>query len=145
MKSKNDIFILAPELQNDCFFIADLALSQLLLLDNVNFPWLILVPRVNDIMEIFELPRELQDQFIEEVSQVSKLLKTIYACDKINIGAIGNHVPQLHMHIIARFKTDAAWPAPVWGLETQPYSKAAVHEFIEKIRIELVNYLPPIN
>ena len=145
MESENDIFMLAPELQQDCFFIADLALSQLLLFNNVNYPWLILVPRLNNVTELFELPRELQDQLIEETSQVSKLLKQLYACDKINVATIGNQVPQLHMHVIARFKTDDAWPSPVWGLPARAYSDKAAHEIIEMIRAELSNYLPAIN
>jgi len=145
MESENDIFMLAPELQQDCLFIADLALSQLLLFNNVNYPWLILVPRLNNVTELFELPRELQDQLIEETSQVSKLLKQLYACDKVNVASIGNQVPQLHMHIIARFKTDDAWPSPVWGLPTRAYSDKAALEIIEVIRAELSNYLPAIN
>ncbi|MAZ39981.1 MAG: hypothetical protein CMF49_07650 [Legionellales bacterium] len=142
---ENEPFILAPELQQDCFFIADLALSQLLLYNNVDFPWLILVPRVNHVTEIFELTDELQDQLIEETSQVSRLLKQLYACDKINVAAIGNQVPQLHVHIIARFKTDSAWPSPVWGLPSRAYNNKAACEIIQKINAELSHYLPAIN
>lgn len=145
MEFDDDIFILAPELQNDCFFIADLALSQLLLYNNAKFPWLILVPRVNHVTEFFHLSLDFQAEFIQEVSQVSKLLKVIYACDKINVAAIGNQVPQLHMHIIARFKTDSAWPLTVWGTETSPYTEKAARELIETVLAELPTFLPAIN
>ena len=142
---QNQIFTLAPELQNDCNYIADLAVSQLLLFNNANFPSLILVPRVNNATEIYELKPELQHQLINEITAISKLLKRLFSCDKINVAAIGNKVEQLHIHIVARFKTDAVWPHPVWGLPTKPYPEHGAKEFIAKITRELPNYLPLVN
>lgn len=139
------IFTLAPELQNDCYYIADLALSQLLLFNNANFPSLILVPRVNHVTEIYELKPELQHQLIQEIAAISKMLKKLYSCDKINVAAIGNKVAQLHIHIVARFKTDVVWPNPVWGLPTKPYPENGAKEFIDKVTSELPNYLPLVN
>ncbi len=132
-----NLFNLHPQLANDCFEIIDLPLSKVLLFNNVNFPWLILVPRIADITEIFELPTEQQHQLIEEISKASFILEDMYACDKINIAAIGNQVPQLHIHIVARFKTDSAWPKVVWGLPTHPYQNEAAEKLIAMIRTKL--------
>lgn len=142
---QNKIFILATELENDSYYIAELALSRLLLFNNANFPSLILVPRVNNVTEIFELKPELQHQLIDEITAVSKMLKRLYSCDKINVAAIGNKVEQLHIHIVARFKTDSVWPHPVWGLPTKPYPEEGAKEFVKKIKNELPKYLPLVN
>ena len=142
---QNQIFTLATELQDDSYYIADLALSQLLLFNNVNFPSLILVPKVNNVVEIFELKPELQHQLIDEITAISKMLKKLYSCDKVNIAAIGNKVAQLHIHVVARFKTDSVWPHPVWGLPTKPYLENRAKEFINKIQNELPKYLSSVN
>jgi diadenosine tetraphosphate (Ap4A) HIT family hydrolase len=111
-----DKFILDPTLQEDSFFVADLPLSQLLLMNDARYPWLILVPRRANKAEIMELLPEDQQLLLTEINLVSSLIKNTFSPDKINIANIGNRVRALHIHAIARYKTDEVWPAPVWGL-----------------------------
>ena len=95
--------------------IADLALSRLLISNDANYPWLLLVPRRRDAVEIIDLDDIDQHQLMAEVAAVSQALKAVTGCDKLNIAAIGNMVPQLHVHVVARRRDDPAWPRPVWG------------------------------
>ncbi len=108
-------FILHPQLAADTHFIADLPLSRLLLMNEARFPWLILVPRVAGVSEWFDLNAAQQAQLSAEACRVGAILKAELNADKINIAALGNQVPQLHVHVIARFKSDAVWPQPVWN------------------------------
>ena len=108
-------FHLHPQLQKDCISIGKLSLSHLLLMNDKQFPWLILVPEITGITEIYQLDKQQQSILMEESSFIAEWLATYYKADKINIAAIGNLVPQLHIHHIARYRTDKAWPAPVWG------------------------------
>lgn len=108
-------FILHPQLAADSVLLGEFPLCQVLLANDGNFPWLILVPKVNGITELHELTDEQQVQFLAESNAVSKLLKDGLSADKINIAALGNMVPQLHIHHVARFKEDACWPKPIWG------------------------------
>ncbi len=120
-------FALHTQLEKDSIFVRNLLLSQLRLQNQKLVPWLILVPRRGDIKEIHELNQEDRILLMEEIAQASKALMALYAPDKINVGALGNIVPQLHIHIIGRFKNDPAWPAPVWGkLPNKPYTADAV-------------------
>ena len=105
---------LHPQLAGDSVAVGDLALSRLLLMNDANYPWLILVPRRPGLTEIIDLGPE-ETQLMTEISLVARALKAVTACDKLNIAALGNMVPQLHVHVIARRKGDAAWPKPVWG------------------------------
>jgi diadenosine tetraphosphate (Ap4A) HIT family hydrolase len=105
---------LHPQLRADTVPVCDLALSQVLAMNDANFPWLILVPRRVGVSEIFDLGGE-QPILFDEVSLVSRALKEVTRCDKLNVAAIGNVVPQLHIHIVARRKDDALWPKPIWG------------------------------
>ncbi|CAO5680783.1 MAG: hypothetical protein HEEMFOPI_01790 [Holosporales bacterium] len=109
-------FILAPALEQSTHFICDLALCRLLLNDDSRFPWLILVPKINNVTEIFDLSSEQQHLLMTEISAVSALLKFYTEADKINVAAFGNITRQLHIHIIARFETDAYWPQSVIGV-----------------------------
>ena len=94
----------------------------MLLSRDANYPWLIVVPRRAGVVELIDLPEPEQAGAYWEISKVARALKTATGCDKLNIGAIGNMVPQLHIHIVARRKTDAAWPKPPWGtLPARPY------------------------
>jgi diadenosine tetraphosphate (Ap4A) HIT family hydrolase len=111
-----ETFSLHPQLEQDTFGIADLPLSRLLLSTDANYPWLLLVPRRPGAIEIFELTDADQAQLTLEVSRVARALKTVTLCDKINVAAIGNVVPQLHVHIVARRRSDPAWPRPIWGM-----------------------------
>ncbi|WP_392339056.1 HIT domain-containing protein [Moritella marina] len=108
-------FILHPQLAADTTLVGEFPLCQVLLAKDGNFPWLILVPKINNISEFHELTNEQQIQFLSESNAVSILLKDGLNADKINIAALGNMVPQLHIHHVARFKEDACWPKPIWG------------------------------
>ena len=131
MKNTDTPFSLAPELQRDCIELADWPLCKVLLMNDSQYPWFILVPRVADVKEIIDLSEELQITLLQESGKLSKLLQQVFSPDKLNIAALGNMVPQLHVHHIARFTTDPAWPAPIWGkLPTVPYSD----EQIEQLR-----------
>ena len=109
------MFELHPQLQADTIPIKDLDICTVLLMNDSNYPWLILVPKRPNIREIFELSQAEQDTVNREISHVAKALNTHFKADKMNIGALGNMVPQLHIHIIARHKTDPTFPNPVWG------------------------------
>jgi diadenosine tetraphosphate (Ap4A) HIT family hydrolase len=126
------IFQLHPQLEKDCISIGKLALSRLLLMNDSHFPWLILVPEIAGITEIYQLNKAQRSLLIEESSMLAERLTTLYQADKINIAAIGNLVPQLHVHHIVRYRSDKAWPAPVWGkFPAIPYSEQELGETIK--------------
>jgi diadenosine tetraphosphate (Ap4A) HIT family hydrolase len=108
-------FILDSKLENDTYAIGTLSLCELRLMDDARFPWLILVPARVNMSEIIDLPEAEQTLLMREISCASTALKTLFAPDKLNIAALGNQVKQLHIHVIARFISDEAWPNPVWG------------------------------
>ncbi|MGO3926719.1 HIT family protein [Rhodopseudomonas pseudopalustris] len=107
---------LHPQLQKDTVDIGDLPLSRVLIIKDAHYPWLLLVPRREDITEIIDLDEVAQAQLMAEIARVGRALKEVTKCDKLNVAALGNVVPQLHVHIIARRTSDAAWPRPVWGV-----------------------------
>jgi diadenosine tetraphosphate (Ap4A) HIT family hydrolase len=109
------VFQLHPRLNEDCITIGNFPLCRLLLMNDASYPWFILVPQRQGVREIFELDDADQQQLLRESSSLSRTLSEHFKADKINVAALGNMVPQLHIHHIARFTTDAAWPAPVWG------------------------------
>ena len=106
---------LHPQLERDTVPVGDLALSRVMAMNIADYPWLILVPRISGAVEIADLAPADAARLIEEIALVSRALKAIAACDKINVAAIGNVVPQLHVHIVARWKTDPLWPKPAFG------------------------------
>ena len=108
-------FSLHPQLAADTAPVGDLALARVLLANDANYPWLILVPRRAGASEIVDLTDDEQALLMREIAQASRALKAVSACDKLNVAAIGNVVPQLHVHVVARRHSDAAWPKPVWG------------------------------
>jgi diadenosine tetraphosphate (Ap4A) HIT family hydrolase len=108
-------WVLDPVLKRDTAAIGDLPLCRVLLNRDANYPWLLLVPRRAGLVEVIDLEPAGQTQLMGEVAAVSHALKALTGCDKINIAAIGNVVSQLHVHVIARFRNDAAWPRPVWN------------------------------
>lgn len=114
--SPSSAWSLHPQLEKDTINIGDLPLSRVLVIKDANYPWLLLVPRRPDAVEVIDLNEVEQAQLTTEINRVARALKEITAADKLNIAALGNMVPQLHVHIIARRKTDAAWPQPVWGV-----------------------------
>lgn len=113
------MFVLNERLTADTFEVCQLQLCKVLLMNDTAYPWLILVPAQNDIVELTDLKETDQQLLMSEIVQASEVLKSLTGADKMNIATLGNMVPQLHVHVIARFKGDAAWPAPVWG-KTQP-------------------------
>jgi diadenosine tetraphosphate (Ap4A) HIT family hydrolase len=106
---------LHPQLARDTTVIGDLALSRLLVVNDANWPWLLLVPRRPGVSEIIDLDEVERAQLMTEISRVACALKEVTACDKLNVAALGNVVPQLHVHVIARRSGDAGWPKPIWG------------------------------
>lgn len=108
-------FALDPRLAADSLHIADLPLSTVRLMRDANYPWLLLVPRRREAAEIVDLSAADRAQLMVEIARASRALRSVAACDKLNVAALGNVVPQLHVHIIARRIGDAAWPKPVWG------------------------------
>jgi diadenosine tetraphosphate (Ap4A) HIT family hydrolase len=109
------VWSLDPKLAADTVPVGDLALSRVLLANDANYPWLILVPRRPALTEIIDLNENEQAQLLGEIAAAARALKDVTRCDKLNIAALGNMVAQLHVHVIARFARDAAWPKPVWG------------------------------
>jgi diadenosine tetraphosphate (Ap4A) HIT family hydrolase len=131
-------FAIDPRLVADTHAIAELVLCDLLLMDDARFPWLILVPRIAGARELIDLDEGDQRTLLGEVCRVGRALEEIVRPDKLNIAALGNAVPQLHVHIIARFTTDAAWPQPVWGRgERIAYTEAQRLARIETLRAVL--------
>jgi len=121
------MFALHPQLQADCIPLGRFQLCRLLLLNDATYPWFILVPERDDIREIYQLPLEDQMLLIRESSHLAQQLASHFKADKMNIAALGNVVPQLHLHHIVRYRHDPAWPAPIWGkVPPQPYGTAAV-------------------
>ncbi len=108
-------FDIDTRLQADSHFVADGPLSQWRLMDDARFPWLVLVPRVKGAVELVDLDATQQQQLLGEINRAAQALRQVGACEKLNIGALGNIVRQLHVHIVARRENDAAWPGPVWG------------------------------
>jgi diadenosine tetraphosphate (Ap4A) HIT family hydrolase len=106
---------LHPQLAQDTVPVGDLALTRVLLANDANFPWLILVPRKPGLVELIDLAPSDQAQLLAEIDAAARVLKRITDCEKLNIAALGNQVPQLHVHVIGRRHADAAWPKPVWG------------------------------
>lgn len=116
-------FKLHAQLANDCFVISDFPLSRLLLCNDSAFPWFILVPKVDDVQDIYQLDWQQQQQLLNESSMLSEVLMQEFKGDKMNVAALGNVVPQLHLHHIVRYKNDACWPKPIWGQQAlTPYT-----------------------
>jgi diadenosine tetraphosphate (Ap4A) HIT family hydrolase len=129
---------LDPKLAADTVPLGDLPLARVLLNDDANFPWLILVPRHAGAIELIDLAADERIQLMDEIARVSTALKDLTGCDKLNVAAIGNVVAQLHVHVIARFREDAAWPAPVWGkLPAKRYEALVRDAFLRDLKAAL--------
>ncbi|HTS39985.1 MAG TPA: HIT family protein [Xanthobacteraceae bacterium] len=138
MVSEPDSWSLHPQLARDTLPAGDMSLCQLRLMNDANFPWLLLVPRRQNAIEITDLTETDQAQLMREVAQTARALKASTACDKINVAAIGNVVSQLHVHVVARFRSDAAWPKPVWGFAPAcAYEDPAREQFVIALRRQL--------
>ncbi len=128
-------FNLHAKLAEDCFFIGALPLSDLLLLNDTRYPWCVLVPRVMGLTELMQLDAVQAQSLFAEIRLVSNILAKQPGVTKLNVGALGNLVPQLHIHVLGRSPSDAAWPGPVWGYgEAQPYSSQKSHQAIHQWR-----------
>jgi len=131
---------LHPQLAQDCLKLGQFPLCQLLLLRDANYPWFILVPDREAIREIHHLSEQDQQQLLRESMALSRALELAFSPDKLNIAALGNMVPQLHIHHIARYTTDPAWPAPVWGhLPAKAYLDEELAAVVGAIRSALVD------
>jgi diadenosine tetraphosphate (Ap4A) HIT family hydrolase len=129
------MFKLAPELQRDTFHLGHFPLCSLLLMNDSQFPWFVLVPRREDVSEIFQLRSADQQQLLAEVSSLAEKLKDAFQADKMNVAALGNVVKQLHVHVIARYQSDAAWPSPIWGRQPPaPYEEAQVDQIVDRLK-----------
>lgn len=127
-------FDLHPRLRADTFVLGDLPLSRLLLMDDTQYPWCILVPRRAAIHEIYELDDVDRTQLLAESCMLGEALMKAFHGDKLNVAALGNVVPQLHVHHIVRFEDDAAWPAPVWGRHSvKPYDDRQRRAFVQRL------------
>jgi diadenosine tetraphosphate (Ap4A) HIT family hydrolase len=130
-------FELNTRLARDSMHITDLPLCNVRLMDNKKFPWLILIPRVVAASEWIDLDRGQQHQLSDEIAVVSHILKALTTPDKLNIATLGNQVAQLHVHVIARYKADAAWPNPVWGGASEYYKEEESSRFIYDLKSAL--------
>ena len=127
-------FQLDPALARDSEFICDYPLCQIRLMDNKLFPWIIMVPKRADTKEWIDLEREEQHQLSDEIAIISHLLQAIVTPEKLNIATLGNQVSQLHIHVIGRYRDDAAWPKPVWGEGREYYGEEEKRKFIYELK-----------
>ena len=130
-------FALDPRLAADTVPVGALTLSDALLSRNAAFPWLILVPRRAGAFEIIDLDAADRAALMDEIALVSAALRRVTNCDKLNVAALGNVVAQLHIHVIARYRSDAAWPNTVWGGPSLAYTDAARDALVEQVRVAL--------
>ena len=123
---------LDPRLADDTHPVSSLSLCELRLMDDANYPWLILVPRIGEASELIDLDAEQRRQLTDEIDTAARALRSLVRPDKLNVAALGNLVPQLHVHVIARFRNDPAWPAPVWGrAAARPYTP---EQLVQRVR-----------
>jgi len=130
----SDTFKLHELLQRDAIELLALPLSTLLLMNDSNYPWFVLVPRVDNIQDIYQLDWEQQQQFLNESSMLSEILMQLFKGTKMNVAALGNVCPQLHVHHIVRFEEDISWPKPVWGqVPMKAYTLTELENLKEKV------------
>jgi len=128
-------FTLHPTLARDTLEVARLPLCRVLLMMDGRFPWLILVPERDSVREIHELPPADRTELIEEIARAGEVLTRLFHPGKLNVGALGNIVPQLHVHVVARAPGDPAWPGPVWGSgPAEPYTEGGLEEMRERLK-----------
>ena len=127
-------FKINKKLNNSSYYITDLKLCSLRLQDNSRFPWVVLIPKRKNIKDISELNSKDQILLIKEIVKVSKIMKKLFKTKKLNVEKIGNIVPQLHVHIIARRNKDKSWPLSVWVVKGKNYSKKGLRNILEKLK-----------
>lgn len=129
------MFTLDERLAADTVAVTDWPLCQVLLMNDANYPWLILVPRVEGAVNLHDLDEGQAAQAMQESRRASQLLAELTGSAKTNVATLGNLVPQLHIHVIARFESDAAWPGPVWGkVPAQPYDEQELQDLLARLR-----------
>lgn len=128
-----DAFVLHPQLAADTVPVAEFALSSVLLMDEPAWPWLVLVPRRPGLRELIDLDVAGRAVLMEEIARASTVLRALFAPDKLNTGALGNMVPQLHVHVVARRMGDTAWPGPVWGAKAR--ERYAPDDLQQRVRL----------
>ena len=129
---------LHPQLANDGIVIGDYPLSRLLMINDSNYPWFVLVPRREEVQEIFQLDKADRIQLLDESCLLAEAVKDAFSAHKLNVAALGNMVSQLHIHHIARYRDDPAWPAPVWGKHpAKPYQETERQERISRLKAVL--------
>mgnify|MGYP003388626672 FL=1 len=139
-------FTLHPQLAHDCFELADFPLCKLLLCNDSAYPWFILVPKVTDIKDVYQLDWQQQQQLLNESSLLSELVMQVFDGDKMNVAALGNVVEQLHVHHVVRYKTDVSWPKPIWGQQAlTPYTEVELVELKEKLLPKIAIILESIS
>ncbi len=131
------MFQLHQTLAQDTFLVGEFPLSTLRLMNDCQFPWLILVPRVSGVTELYELTPADQVQFLRESSWLSSQLAKAFQADKMNVAALGNQVPQLHFHHIVRYKNDSKWPNPVWGSPAVEYTQPVLQQMQQTLMMAL--------
>jgi len=135
------MFALDSRLVQDTLLLGDFSLCRLLLMNDAQYPWFILVPRREEVSELFQLDAADQQALWQEATSLAETVKDTFGADKMNIATLGNMVGQLHMHVIARRRDDAAWPAPVWGkYPAKPYSQEQVAAIRDKLRLVLTDH-----
>lgn len=133
-------FVLHAQLEQDSFHVGQFELCELRLINDSQYPWCLLIPKRADIQEVYQLSQTEQAKLWQESAILSRNIQTLFKGDKLNIAAIGNMVPQLHLHHIVRYKTDPSWPKPVWGqLPLKPYSQKEKQARIALLKEALPN------
>lgn len=129
------MFKLDARLENDTIELGNIEFIKVLMSKDSNYPWLILVPEIANATELFDLDAQQQQLLMQTITKISKDMQVEFSADKINVGALGNVVKQLHIHIVARFETDIAWPGPIWGQHpAKPYTQEQLETQINKMK-----------
>ena len=132
------MFTLHPRLAADTVLVTEWPLCRVLLMNDASYPWLILVPEVPDAVDLHDLDAGQGAELMREIRQASRALRDLVGAHKMNVAALGNVVPQLHIHVIARFEQDPAWPRPVWGVvPARPYAEAELEARLSELRAAL--------
>ena len=135
------MFVLDSRLEQDTLLLGDFPLCRLLLMNDAQYPWFILVPRREEVSELFQLDTADQQALWQEATSLAETVKDTFGADKMNVATLGNVVSQLHVHVIARRRDDPAWPGSVWGKHpAQPYSAEQVAVIKSKLKLVLTDH-----
>lgn len=133
------VFQIDPQLTQSSYPLVALTVSDLRLVDDARWPWVLVIPRVPHTVELIDLSPDLRSQVWQEIDHVSRVFRDLFVPDKLNVAALGNQVRQLHIHVIARYRDDCAWPKPVWGVgDAVPYESDALSARLSALRQALI-------